>query len=480
MKKRTGILLTLCLALLGVLFVNPKGVSAANGPDKSKLSYAYIIVGSEITGVDEFGYTNRKNNYVYLSDNMKAELKEYNSDYSFTTPKGVSYNEKTNTLTLDNYTGNEIKCSSMGDDFTIELKGENTVEMIYVYGDGYGGSLTISGKGILNVKGGTYFKEDNLHGRCGIKLMSESMGSKDVLKITNGATVNVEGDGSSNMVLIGVFQTAASKDGIQLDGVKLNGAVLSTWTDEVEENAIRRDDFGFPSYYGVVKKDGKKYLYCSRLDFSSGNAEWNYVVYSDDNEPKQIETYDTLEAMFAAGYKSVMKTDYGYKIVGKNCTISADSSSSNENGNVIESGNLLYEIKTAGTKKKAGTVYVAGIYDYRKAKSSITIPKTIKVDGISYKVIGIAEEAFMQDNTLEKLVIGANVKYIEKNAFYSAYALKEIVIKSKKLTSKTVGKNAFAKIKNNVTVTAPSKKLSSYKKVLTAKGLSKDTVFKKG
>ena len=123
---------------------------------------------------------------------------------------------------------------------------------------------------------------------------------------------------------------------------------------------------------------------------------------------------------------------------------------------------------------------MVGIDNYKKEKTTVTIPKSIKVDGITYKVTGIGKYAFNYDSKMEKVVIGANVKTIEEQAFCCAFKLKDIVIKSKKLTSKTVGKEAFAEIPNKVTVTAPSKKLSSYKKVLTAKGLSKDTVFKKG
>ena len=51
MKKRTGILAVLCLALLGILFVSPKGVSAADGPCKDAESYAYIQTEGEVTGV---------------------------------------------------------------------------------------------------------------------------------------------------------------------------------------------------------------------------------------------------------------------------------------------------------------------------------------------------------------------------------------------------------------------------------------------
>ena len=39
----------------------------------------------------------------------------------------------------------------MGDDFKINVKGENEVRSIFIWGDGYGGNLTISGDGKLVV-----------------------------------------------------------------------------------------------------------------------------------------------------------------------------------------------------------------------------------------------------------------------------------------------------------------------------------------
>ena len=100
MKKRTGILAVLCLALLGILFVSPKGVSAADGPCKDAESYAYIQTEGEVTGVDEWGYEEKINNYIYMSDNLKKNNDTYGSSYTTNIPKGISYNEKTNTLPL--------------------------------------------------------------------------------------------------------------------------------------------------------------------------------------------------------------------------------------------------------------------------------------------------------------------------------------------------------------------------------------------
>lgn len=78
-------------------------------------------------------------------------------------PQNVSYNIETNVLTLDNFyleddsdEFNGILASEMGDDFTIRLEGENTLDVLQTnsyYGliDSGWGNLTIEGPGILNL-----------------------------------------------------------------------------------------------------------------------------------------------------------------------------------------------------------------------------------------------------------------------------------------------------------------------------------------
>ena len=480
MKKKTGILAVLCLALLGVLFVNPKGVSASNGPCKDAESYAYIQTEGKVIGVDEWGFEDKINNYIYMSDNIKKNNDEYGTEYTTNIPKGISYNDKTNTLTFNNYTGKEISCNMMGDDFKLELKGENTLEMLYIWSDYYGGSLTVTGDGVLNVKGGKDDR-DSLYGSSGIKLFVESFGASSFFKVTGNATVNVESDGDYNDILVGVYMTLEKKNGIVLDGVKLSGGLLSKDTVQMESSVKRKNEIGFDTYYSLLKKGGKSYLCNSVYDWNgdTGEASSSVVVYTDADAPVELARYADYDEMTAAGYEFVYYDVYDYRITGKHCTISAKADTTIKKDDVVSVGNLIYGIKTVGTKKKAGAVYVAGIDDYEKEKTTVTIPKTIKVDGITYKVTGIGRYAFDYDSKMEKLVIGAYVKYIEEQAFYNASSLKDIVIKSKKLTSKTVGKEAFAETQDNVKVTVPSKKLSSYKKVLTAKGLNKNATFTK-
>ena len=158
------------------------------------------------------------------------------------------------------------------------------------------------------------------------------------------------------------------------------------------------------------------------------------------------------------------------------------------------------------TDSKTGAVYMVtsvetkgGTVEYvkslRNGSSNISVPSTVEIDGISYEVTSIAANAFKNNKKLTKVKIGADivsignnafyqctslktvtipakVKNIGKQAFYGCKKLKTIKIKTKKLTSKNVGKKAFAKIHPKATAKAPSSCLISYKKLLQKKGLN--------
>lgn len=131
-----------------------------------------------------------------------------------------------------------------------------------------------------------------------------------------------------------------------------------------------------------------------------------------------------------------------------------------------------------------------------------TIPSSVKANGKTYKVTAIAPNAFkncrkLKQATISKnvssigsgafqgcsslrtLKIGSKVSSIGAKAFYDCKALTSVTIQSKKLTSGSVGKSAFAKAGRNnykkLMVKVPKSRLSAYKKLLKAKGLSSKT-----
>ncbi len=64
---------------------------------------------------------------------------------------GAKYDSETNTLTLANFTAEDLDVNLMGNGFKIELEGENHLRSVTVWGFHYGGSVTFTGEGTLYV-----------------------------------------------------------------------------------------------------------------------------------------------------------------------------------------------------------------------------------------------------------------------------------------------------------------------------------------
>ena len=115
----------------------------------------------------------------------------------------------------------------------------------------------------------------------------------------------------------------------------------------------------------------------------------------------------------------------------------------------------------------------------KKSAKTVIIPATIKVSGKNYKVTSIAKDAFKNNKKLKKLTIGKNIKTIGKNAFRGCSNLKNIIIKTNKLTAKKTGANAFKGINKKAVIKVPAKKVKAYKKIVKAKGAGKNVKTRK-
>lgn len=159
-----------------------------------------------------------------------------------------------------------------------------------------------------------------------------------------------------------------------------------------------------------------------------------------------------------------------------------DSDKNNSSTNTTQK-----KILTKGTSlldQKTGAVYVITMegkeVSYKKQstkKKKIVIPDQVTINGYTYKVTSIADNAFKNNKNITTVIIGKNIKRIGKKAFYGCKSLRNITIKTKLLKKNTVGSKAFTKAgsKNykKLKVKVPKKKLKLYKKILRKKGLSK-------
>ena len=166
--------------------------------------------------------------------------------------------------------------------------------------------------------------------------------------------------------------------------------------------------------------------------------------------------------------------------------------------NLKDDTGAAYKVTSANGKTPA----VQYLAPKSGTKGTVTVPFEVTIDGVTYKVTSIADNAFKGNKKLKKVVVGSNITSIGKNAFAGCTSLtsitigknvtkigknaftgckklKSITIKTKKLTTKTVKKGAFNGISKKVVVKVPKSKYKTYKKLLPAKGLKKAAKIRK-
>ena len=133
--------------------------------------------------------------------------------------------------------------------------------------------------------------------------------------------------------------------------------------------------------------------------------------------------------------------------------------------------NVNYKILSKSKK----TAAVTG--PKNKKLTSVSIAKTVKIDGVAYKVTQINAKAFKSCKKLKKIVIGSSIKKIGSEAFAQCSKLANINMKKVSGLTSIKGK-AFSKISAKAKITVPAKKLKKYTKMLKKAGLPKKAKIK--
>ena len=133
-------------------------------------------------------------------------------------------------------------------------------------------------------------------------------------------------------------------------------------------------------------------------------------------------------------------------------------------GTTLKNKQGAYKVISSNAKKPK----VA--YSNVTKSKKVNVPKKVKIAGITYTVTSIAPKAFANNKKLQKVAIDSNITSIGKNAFRGCKNLKIIVIKSTKLTSRSIGSNAFKGTHKKLVIKVPKKMLKKYKKFLKKKG----------
>ena len=108
----------------------------------------------------------------------------------------------------------------------------------------------------------------------------------------------------------------------------------------------------------------------------------------------------------------------------------------------------------------------------------VLIPDKVRYKGVTYKITSISANALKGNKKVKRIVIGANVNKIGRQAFFKCKKLKTLIIKSKKLKAGKVGAKAFKGTPAKMTVKVPKKVKKVYKKWLIRKGVNKKAVIK--
>lgn len=284
MKKK---ILIAFLLMLTVLFgVRTTKVLAGNGPSDE---YSFI------TFYNPEAEDSSANKSIY-------EPKTVNNDAL----EGATYDKSTNTLTLNNLkTDLSLAVNEMGEDFKINLVGENEIPYMIIYGYGYGGNVEFTGNGSLTVN------KDN-KSEIGIVIAAEGT----VGKLVVDDTVALKVYGSENAILVGY---SSESDNSKVIVLKNGDDISKNIKTEKQISKIPQqmdillfNDAGSTSYT-VATKDDKKYA-VSQLSSGTYIVQNQTLVYDEVNEryffdPMSNPTgsgvnqqYSSLDELQAAGY----------------------------------------------------------------------------------------------------------------------------------------------------------------------------------
>ncbi len=144
MKKLLSVLLA---ALMLSTLIMPLSVFAANGPYPTDWENITLDEVSDLKNVS----------FIALVDYTSGELQVIYPETNYTTffKPFIVYNEKTNTLTLNQFGSRDgLLLAGMGDDFKIKLVGKSQLGYIASTDVAWGGSVTVTGNGhlLLNEK----------------------------------------------------------------------------------------------------------------------------------------------------------------------------------------------------------------------------------------------------------------------------------------------------------------------------------------
>ena len=342
--KRWKKIMAFCFAFLMSFVMFGSSVEAANGPNEQDWSSAYIVIDD--------GSANPKHLY------------NANKSVTISTVKNISYDKKTNTLTLNGYQEAEKKivANEMGDDFKVKVVGNNQIQGIAVWGYSYGGSLTLEGNGTLEIN------KNRVQGEP-IFLMAEEANAQ--FKVKQGVTLKVYRDNKFPSSIV-VSYSAAAKDGIVFEGNDtLNQKVQKTSQKEAKQ--MTAAVYELADFIPCTPKDDSVTgIYGALRQAGSSDDEPYYNIYK-------------IQEVFSGIWIASMQDEAGNYFWSSDFNINTNAQKIKAYTTSFTSSSLMMLNK----KTSSGTVpdYVACFdYDQQKNEEVCSIYKIRKKDNKNYAI----------------------------------------------------------------------------------------------
>ena len=119
-------------------------------------------------------------------------------------------------------------------------------------------------------------------------------------------------------------------------------------------------------------------------------------------------------------------------------------------GTQVTDNKAIYKV----TDNNNNVPVVAYMKAVNKSAKTVTVPATVTIDGVTYKVTAIAKNAFKNNKKIKKIVIGNNIMTIRAGAFGGCTNLNKVVM-GKNVTA--IGTKAFYKCTKLKSIIIPAK-----------------------
>ena len=355
-------------------------------------------------GIVKADYYPRSDATINIDDNY---IRDNNGNINNNIVPGASYDEKSNTLTLDNVSVSKITVEDMGESFKLKLIGINTIKRIYVRGDILSSNMAVFATTYLHIIGD------------GTLVIRREAGYDTAIEIWNGRLII---DNSVNVLL-------DKEDGYDVDTLvkvtslskSISHAIYLEDRDSVSGNTeffrdVNLTNMSFTTvifdekidYVKIFEKDSKKYVVQADDEyFNVAKNEIKTITYNDktiryvyDNQHlESAVAYDSLDEIKEAGY---VETNDSYDVYSFHVISLIDKYDSVGN-------KYWYSNQDHTVFKDTGLVIV------ENWENPVVIPEdTITNGDLERKVYNhaVTEEEFISKFTTYIALEGKNQKYI--------------------------------------------------------------------